>query len=581
MSDVRSLQDAFERVAADFPDRGIAVYDRRGRTRERRTYPDVLAAAKSFAARWAGLGARAGDPVLVSLPTSWDWFDAWLGALFLGAHPVAMAPAPAFGAAESHVRRIAGILDRLGSRHVVVSDAVRSEALRIGEARVTRAAVTPGELKTAPSATFTTPTPDSLELAFLQLTSGSTGVPRAVMIPHRAALHNTMAIDHAIGAPRGSQARAFTDAIVSWLPLHHDMGLVGCFLHAVRYGYELTLFQPATFLARPHLWLEEMSTGTACMTTAPNFAYQLCVERVAEGQLDGLALGSLQNAMTGAEMIRPETVSAFLHRFGPRGFGAATFRPCYGLAEATLAVTFDQSGGEVRTRPAPEGSDRALGPADVVCNGPAVLDTEVRICGPGDVTQPEGAVGEVQIRGPGVFGGYLHEPEATAATLRNGWLCTGDLGFLQRGELYLTGRTKDLLIIRGHNLMPHELEWVAEGVTGGGGAVRAGAFSVAAGAAGEEAVVVVEARDIDPAHLGALGREIRESIGRSLSLALADLVFVRRGRLPRTTSGKIKRRQLREQYLQGKLERLEATESHGGGGGTDEPVRPRQDTPND
>ncbi len=292
------------------------------------------------------------------------------------------------------------------------------------------------------------------------------------------------------------------------------------------------------------------------------------MERVDDGRLEGLSLGSLQNAMTGAEMIRPETVAAFAERFGPRGFRASAFRPCYGLAEATLAVTFDQSGGEVRTRPAPEGTDRSLGPADVVCNGPTVPDTEVRVCGPGDVPLPESTVGEVQIRGPGLFGGYLHEPEATAATLRNGWLCTGDLGFLSEGELYLTGRTKDLLVIRGHNLMPHELEWVAEGVTGGGGAVRAGAFAVAEGPAGEEAVLVVESRDVDPGRLGALGREIREAIGRSLSLTLADLVFVRRGRLPRTTSGKVKRRELRDQYLRGQLDRLEVTGVQDGRGAT-------------
>ncbi len=571
MSHPESLQHAFERVAADFPDRGIAVYDRRGRHREHRRYPEVVAAARAFAGKWAALGASPGEPVLVSLPTSWDWFDAWLGALFLGAHPVAMAPAPAFGAAEGHVRRIASILEGLGAGRAVVSDAVRDEARRLGEEHVVRAAVTPSELRTVTPAAVVPPAPAPGDLAFLQLTSGSTGLPRAVMIPHRAALHNAMAIDYAIGAPQNTQARAFTESIVSWLPLHHDMGLVGCFLLAVRYGYALTLFQPATFLARPHLWLDEMSGGPACMTTAPNFAYQLCVERVAERRLEELDLASVRNAMTGAEMIRPETVGAFLDLFGPRGFGTSTFRPCYGLAEATLAVTFDQSGGEVRTRPAPEDTDRSLGLRDVVCNGPPVLDTEVRICGPGDVPRPEGAVGEVQIRGPGVFGGYLHEPEATAATLRKGWLCTGDLGFLDAGELYLTGRTKDLLIIRGHNFMPHELEWVAEGVTGGGGAVRAGAFSVAAGPTGEEAVLVVEAHDVDAARLGALGREIRDSVGRSLSLTLADLVFVRRGRLPRTTSGKVKRRQLRERYLRGELDRLEVPGGQGGGSGARTP----------
>jgi fatty-acyl-CoA synthase len=556
VTDPRSLQHSVELVASRFPDRGVAIFDRRGRSRERRTYPELLAAARVHAGRWSALGVSPHDPVLISLPTSWAWFDAWLGALLLGALPVAHVPAPAFGAAEGHVRRLAAIVDALGASRAVVSEAVVSEAQRLGERALCDAAIVPSELAKVTPTDFVAPSPSSGEAAFLQLTSGSTGLPRGVIVPHRAALHNPMAIDHAVGAPRGGQARAFTDEIVSWLPLHHDMGLVGCFLLAVTYGYELTLFQPATFLARPHLWLEAMSRGRPCMTTAPNFAYQRCVERVGERHRRGLDLGFLRNAMTGAEMIRPETVEAFRATFGTAGFGASTFRPCYGLAEATLAATFDQSGGVVRTLPAPPDTDRGLGLTELVCNGTPVLDTEIRIAGPGDVALPDGTVGEVQIRGPGVFGGYYRDAEATEASLRNGWLCTEDLGFLDSGELYLTGRTKDVLIIRGHNFMPHELEWIAEGITGGGGEHRAGAFAVVGGAHGEEAVLVVEAPNGSPERLGSLAREIRTAVGRDLSLSLADIVFVRRGRLPRTSSGKIRRKELRDHYLEGALQRL-------------------------
>lgn len=557
MTDPRTLQELISQAARRAPDGGVSIFDRRGRSFERRTYPEILDAARTFAGRWSNLGVGPGDPVLVSLPTSWDWMDAWTGAALLGALPVALAPAPPFGAAEGHIRKVEAILEVLDGSRVVVSDAVAAEAERLGRSRVAGATVTPSTLAAAPVGSIAPARPDPGDVAFLQLTSGSTGLPRAVMIPHRAIVHNTAAIDHAVGAPRGTSSRHFTETIVSWLPLHHDMGLVGCLLLALRRGFELSLFQPATFLARPHRWLEALGAGPTSMTTAPNFAYQLCAERISPQQLEGLDLSVLQNAMTGAEMIRPETVEAFHALFGPRGFGPSTFRPCYGLAEATLAVTFDQSGGPVRTRPAPSGAGAGLGLQDVVCNGRPVLDTEVRITGPDGRPLPDAAVGTVRVRGPGVFAGYYRDPEATAWALRDGWLDTGDLGFLLDGELYLTGRTKDVLIIRGHNIMPHELEWLAESATGGGGAIRAGAFSIARGPGGEEAVLAVEVMDDQVPRIPEIAEAIHAVVGRELSLILADVVFVRRGRLPRTTSGKVRRLELRQQYVDGTLERLE------------------------
>ena len=168
----------------------------------------------------------------------------------------------------------------------------------------------------------------------------------------------------------------------------------------------------------------------------------------------------------------------------------------------------------------------------------------------------DGEIGEVRVQGPSIFAGYYNDPEASAQCLQDGWLHTGDLGFLHDGELYLTGRVKDLIIVRGHNLMPHEIEWLAEEVTGGGGALRSGAFAVSHGASGEEAVLVVEAETRDRDRLEPLAEEIRSRVGRTLSLPLADLVFVRRGKIPKTTSGKVQRRQLRELYLRGEIERL-------------------------
>jgi fatty-acyl-CoA synthase len=252
-------------------------------------------------------------------------------------------------------------------------------------------------------------------------------------------------------------------------------------------------------------------------------------------------------------MVRPETAAAFCETFAPCGFDPRRLVPCYGLAEATLAVTFDVRGEGVRTLPAPAGADAGFRLTDVVSTGSPIDSTEVEIRGADGRRLAEDAVGEVTIRGPGIFDGYYRDEEATAAALSDGWFATGDLGFLHDGELYLTGRTKDVLIVHGHNMMPDELERIADGVTGGGGLVRSAAFSVAAGAAGEQAVLVVEVPDPRADNLAEIDQEIRSRIGRQLGLPLADVVFVRRGRIPRTSSGKLQRQAIRQRYLDGAL----------------------------
>jgi acyl-CoA synthetase (AMP-forming)/AMP-acid ligase II len=341
--------------------------------------------------------------------------------------------------------------------------------------------------------------------------------------------------------------------MVSWLPLYHDMGLIGCLMLPVLCGLDSWLLRPQTFLARPRLWLDQLGRHGTTFAPAPNFGYQLCVERIGADEVAGLDLRGWKAALTGAEMIRPETTDAFAARFAPAGLEARAFRPCYGLAEATLAVTFDLRGEGVRTRPMPQGAGAGFGLDQVVSTGLPIRDTVVEIVAPDGAVLGEDVVGEVRFRGPGVFLGYLNDPEATAASLRDGWFATGDLGFLHAGELYLTGRTKELLILRGHNLMPDELERLADGITGGGGLLRSAAFSIARGAEGEEPVLVVETEASDPERLAELGHAIRVAVGRALGLPLADLVFVRRGRIPRTSSGKMRRGELRALYLDGTL----------------------------
>lgn len=552
-----TLIEALEQTARARPDRGVAIFDNRGRRYQRYTYAQILERALEAGAHLAGLGAARGEPVILSLGTSWDLIDLWLGALAVGALPVNIAPAMAMGTGSAQLNRLQDTATRLNCRLLIGSEAMRDTAAQTGFGSLHSIAATIADVRRA------TPRREAVrthkaqhdDIAFLQLTSGSTGAPKAVVIPHRAALHNTRAINQGIGSPLGGLANELLDCSVSWLPLNHDMGLVGGLLFALTHGHDLWLISPKTFLARPETWLRELGRHGKALAPAPNFAYQTCVERVSGEQLQDSDLSLWHSALIGAEMVRPETLRSFVERFAANGFEASALQPCYGLAESTLAVTFDTRGRGVRTRFVPEGAGEV---AEVACLGEPVIDTRLDIRGPDGRRLPEGEIGQVFALGPSNFAGYYGDLEASAEILVDGWLDTGDLGFLHEGELYLTGRMKDLLIIRGQNIMPHELEWCAEAVTGGGGTVRSGAFSVQRGHEGEQAVIVAELQDPDPTRIGAIARDIRVRVGRELGLPLADVMLVRRGTLPKTTSGKVQRRQLKALYLQGRLEALTA-----------------------
>lgn len=551
-----SIRDALVRAAAQAPAQGFGIFDGRGKNLVRRTYPEILTGVQASAARLAGAGVLPGDRVLVCLPTSWLWIDTWLGAVWLGALPVALAPMGNMAAIETYLRKAEAVVERIGAKLLVADEALRTEAAKHGAKRTAAIVRTPAELEAVTPAAHVTPSDARGEaLAFLQLTSGSTGLQRAVMISHRAALHNPLALKTAVQNAVGPSNTV--RCIVSWLPLYHDMGLIGCVIYSIAHGLDLWLMRPETFLGRPRLWLEALGAYPHALTPSPNFAYQACVERVDPADLGPINLSSWLGAMTGAEMIRPETCQAFAEKFAGHGFRPNVWRPCYGLAESTLAISLDQRDQGVRTAPLPSGADSGFGLREAVSTGEPILDTTVRIVAPDGSALPDGAIGQVRSKSPSVFSGYYQDPQATAEALQDGWLCTGDLGFLKDGELYITGRTKDLLIVHGHNLMPHELEWLAESVTGGGGTARAAAFSVATGTEGEQAVLVVELESPDPGALAAMEQEIRSRIGRVLGLLLADVAFVRRGTIPKTTSGKIQRGELRQRYLERKIERLE------------------------
>ena len=553
---VETLADLLRSVAEAHPARGISIFDARGRRSTRRTYPELLAGVQRTAALLSARGVRRGEVVLLSLDTSWELIESWFGAVLAGALPVVIAPPMAMGLGEAHLQKLEATLERLGVGLFLCGENWLAEAERCRARGILEVGCT------APALAESTPPPGlALEgaapddVAFLQLTSGSTGHQRGVAIPHRAALANVRAIHAAISAGWGQDVETEKHGAVSWLPLHHDMGLVGILLAGIAACTELRLLPPRAFLARPLIWLRELAGAGPCVSAAPNFAYHVCVDRYAAKTLEGVDLSGWHSALIGAEMVQPETMSRFVERMAAHGFEGSSLRPCYGMAEATLAVTYDARGMGIRTRPVPGVVD-AGAPREVVCVGAPVLETELAIRAPDGAALPAGAIGEIHVRGSSVFAGYWRDPEATAEALKDGWLRTGDLGFLQDGELYITGRIKDLLILRGHNLMPHELEWCAEAKSGGGGTARSAAFSIPGDAEGERAVLVVETAGEEAPALAELERAIRLEVGDRLGLTLADVAFVRRGRLPRTTSGKVQRAELRRRYLAGELERL-------------------------
>lgn len=406
--------------------------------------------------------------------------------------------------------------------------------------------------------------PDSL--ALLQFTSGSTGTPKGVMLQHRHLLANSQSIQRAMGCTPESVG-------VIWLPPYHDMGLIGGLLQPFYTRFPVYLMSPSAFLQRPIRWLELIGRERGTISSAPNFAYDLCARRVKPEQLERLDLRSWKVAANGAEPIRADTLRRFADAFVSCGFDARAFFPCYGMAEATLYVSGSGLGRGVRTLSASRAAlamnevrvaDGAEDCIELVSSGQIDPDTSVRIVDPHTgALCAEGEVGEIWVQGPAIAAGYwqrLHESAETFGAQLAGqpgpWLRTGDLGALWEQELYVTGRIKDLVIIGGQNHYPHDIEATVLAVPGEPRAHHAAAFSVD-GAQGEALAVVVELdrkrldHDAEP-----LAAAIRRAVSLEHQLQIDHLVFVARGAIPRTSSGKTQRFLTRERWRAGVLEVL-------------------------
>jgi acyl-CoA synthetase (AMP-forming)/AMP-acid ligase II len=536
-----------------FPDGGLRLVDR---TERSVWFPwtEVRERALAVCGGLSALGIERGDRIPLIFPTGIEFFEAFFGTLLAGAVPVPLYPPVRLGRLDEYLHRTARMIQRTRARLVLADARVRrilGEA--VAEARPPLGCRTPGELpRERGKAVRVGPS----DLALVQFSSGTTVDPKPVALSHRAIVAQVEILNGF-----WKDTAELRHSCVSWLPLYHDMGLIGCVFPALSREAQLTLIGPELFVARPALWLRALSRYRGTISPAPNFAFGLCLHRVSDADLEGADLSEWRTALDGAEAVAPGVARAFIERFSRWGFRPEALTPVYGLSEAALAVAFsaldrpftsrrferEALSREGLAREAPDGRE-------IVSVGRPVPGFRLRILDEAGRELPEGRVGRVWIQGPSLMEGYLDDPLATARVLRDGWLDTGDLGFLAEGELYLTGRAKDVVILRGRNHAPEEIERAVEGIPG----VRTGCAVAASwlpeDAEGERLVLFVEAaRQAGPEELAELPEACRAAVLGATGLAVDEVEVLRPGTLPRTSSGKLRRAETLRLWLAGEL----------------------------
>lgn len=490
--------------------------------------------------RWSKLlrarGVVRGDRVVLLMPTGPTFVAALLGAMLCGAAAVPLASPMTFGSMDPFVRNLRHVIESAEPRVLVTYPRVLQV---LSAAPPPCALVTEADLEGAQSAAHgPLPSISGADTALVQYTSGTTGRPKGVVISHRALVSNAFAIASGLGL-------GASDVGVSWLPLFHDMGLVGVLLTAICHPYPVHLASPEWFAMGADRWMDLASRVGASLTAAPNFAYDMCASRVE--RLDGARLDSLRVVLNGAEPVLMPTVRRFEAAMSKLGLRAGATLPVYGMAESTLAVTFPSLPSVATSfhvdRDALERGEVSDGTtAEVVSVGSPVAGTRVSIVNAEGAAEQERRVGTIRVAGASLMDGYFRNEEASRAALHDGWLTTGDLGFIDQGRLFVTGRSKDLIIQAGRNVYPYDLERVAVEV----GALRPGSV-VAFGKRNEqkgteEIVMVAETIERDPTKREALARSIRGEILATMGVRVEQVLLWPVGSVPRTTSGKARRR---------------------------------------
>ncbi|PWW53043.1 fatty acyl-AMP ligase [Actinokineospora spheciospongiae] len=527
-------------------------------------YPELDRRARRVAA-WLAERTEPGDRAMLLFLPGREFMVGFLGCLYAG---VVAVPAPMPDSNGRGVARLAGIARDADVRAVLSEQAV-AEAI---DAWVQHSGLAEQVVHTAVDAL-----PEGLEddwrpvpltgdsVAFLQYTSGSTSDPKGVMVTHANLLHNEEEIHQAVRSTSETP-------VCSWLPQFHDMGLIGQLLHPLYMGSTSIFMSPLTFLKRPYLWLWALSEYRAPISVAPNFAFELAVRRVTDEQLATLDLSCVESILNGSEPIQAHTLDAFTEKFAAAGLRDGAVFPCYGLAETTLFVTGSRD-GRVYTDADPKALEQGGIVASTATDARTLVSSgsagtlEVRIVDP-ETHQvlADGRTGEIWVRGGSIAAGYWKQPEKTEETFNAaaitadgataGYLRTGDIGALLDGELYVTGRLKDMLIVNGRNLYPHDLEHTARQVHA---ALQTGVgASFVVDGKPEKLVLVHEIKTsaLGDTELADLEKAIRAELRAEYDVHLHELVLLPRGGVARTTSGKVRRGSMREKYLAGSLESL-------------------------
>jgi 1-acyl-sn-glycerol-3-phosphate acyltransferase len=554
----RSLIEALDWHAHTSPERvHVFLRDEDGKDRPI-TYGSLWQRARGVAASLRERSLGRGDTVAIMLRTEEAFFHAFFGVLLAGAVPVPIYPPFRRDLIEDYARRQVGILRNAAARAIITfPDAMRVATLLRSRVPSLRHVVAAPDLARS-DGVGATERGGPGDPALIQYTSGSTGEPKGVLLSHGNLLANIRAIGEAIRVRPD-------DVAVSWLPLYHDMGLIGSWLGALYFGIPIAILSPLAFLARPVRWLHAIHAHRATVSAAPNFAFDLCARRLTDGEIGGLDLSSWRLALNGSEPVSPATIDRFTRRFGPRGFRASAMCPVYGLAEASVALTIPPPGGprvDTIARTAFQEAGRAVraspsepAPLCFVSCGPPLPRHEVCVVDRDGRALGERVEGRIEFRGPSVTEGYWRNPAATRAARHDGWMDSGDLGYWADGELYVTGRQKDLIIKAGRNLYPQEVEDIVGAVPG----VRKGcvaAFGVHDPSVGTERLVVVAETRMRP---GPEREQLRTAVMDRVVAALgipADVVVIADPHaVLKTSSGKVRRSATRAVYLGGTLGR--------------------------
>lgn len=499
----------------------------------------VLEEARRWALTLRVKRVTKGSIVPLVMTTSADFVAAFLGTMLLGALPAPIAAPMTFGNADRYLENLSHILDVSRASCIVTTPRLR-DAIQASPSLQSKLTNVLTEVHADRArGLFHLPPIDAGDDALVQFSSGTTSRPKGIVLTHRALVANAAAIQTALGL-NGSQTGA------SWLPLFHDMGLIGVLVTAVCHPYRLYVMSPESFVMRPDSWLRCISEKRATVSAAPNFAYELCMRRDTNPEQHDLS--SWQVALSGAEPVRPATCSRFADRYRSAEFDARSFLPSYGLAEATLMVTAEARGVGVQAlsiEPCSLGNGAHVTPSatpteqQCVSVGAPVAGTTVSVRDARGRDVPECTVGEIQVKGPSVLRAYLTQDGERRDAVSNGWLATGDLGFVHAGRLFVVGRAKEVIIKGGRNIHPADVEAVAESMDG---VLCAAAFGVPNDATGtEDLVLACETRSPPGTSRDALAQELIGALLGRCGIKADSVVFTTPGGIPRTTSGKIKR----------------------------------------